>query len=510
MIATYSPANLCMKPVECFDKELSCFISFDNPSDALLARLSLTDGLDSRTLDLVISAIRNPAFDAREVTFTSSGDIFAVIAKSRAVQTSSLETRSLTFPKHVVPEIVLDCVFDILKVDLLNAASDIRRQYGVMRIARDMADCWAFSFAVRTLAFCSLVHSSWLLRARRALGSVLMSQNQPFSRIIRNPCFGPWTRELDLTLRSCQSADELVYLIQRMPNLRFTRLDLLKLKLHEPIASTICKAISTLEILEDLILVLPESTKAGILHLFCKLHLPRLKVLRFVSNDAATYSSYVPRPFPSMLSMPRLRTLHMQQEEHSRGTVEIDQSCLRISHLEWVRDSPGQFLLNMLESFPRASGNSPEMADYEKMLLSEAKQLTVKCVSGGEEAALVVMLERSPSLESLCIRLHSPGSGKGPLGALRSLSPRASELSINLPPMRAPTDYHSYDAELLAALRDAPSQNLRRGQIFVSFYSQSGPGNSSSDALGALCFPKCVNLCASFRASFECKDSRFC
>lgn len=506
--------SLQLKPTECFDKQLSDRIRFSNQSDALLARLVLTEGLDSSVLDLVLSIIHNPAFNTRDVSFASSGDIYAHVANERAVKEFSFDSRLLAPPKNAIPEVVLDGMFDILKADLLDTAASLRLQPRVLsHVVKETDDGWALTFAVRTLAFCNLVHSSWLLRARRVLGAIVMSRNNPLLQTIRNPCFGPWTREMHLTLRPHQPVNHLITLVQRIPNLRFVWLDLSKFgDFIESNMSTICQVVSSLRILEELDVCLAPSTKTDVIDIMCKTPPPSLKVLRFVAVDAASYSSFISWPLPSTSSMPKLQFLHMQREDSFRGRAGPGLGCLYISHLEWMKDpEEGRFVLNALTSFPRALaglvGDPPQMADYERTLLSEARRLTVKCVTGCEEPALADILETGRSVERLSIRLYSSGvKNMGLFGALRSMARCTSELCMVLPPVRLPEDYGAYDEEIRAAFRNVHSQSLRRLRVFISFHGPMDPGKLHSKALGELCFPSCRHLCAENNVAFECTD----
>ncbi len=99
------------------------------------------------------------------------------------------------------------------------------------RVGRDCFELLQQNVSVtkEQLSICAVVHTSWLPKARRALGSALISRfgtEAPLSRAVRNPCFGEWTLEVELEVDLERPLDPLIALFSRMPNVRLLRLSL--------------------------------------------------------------------------------------------------------------------------------------------------------------------------------------------------------------------------------------------------------------------------------------------
>ena len=69
---------------ECFDEFKQSKIRFENASDALLAKLFLKiDGLPLAMFESILSTIRNPSFNTKEITFNGLGDFCSYVASPR-------------------------------------------------------------------------------------------------------------------------------------------------------------------------------------------------------------------------------------------------------------------------------------------------------------------------------------------------------------------------------------------------------------------------------------------
>ncbi|KLO17829.1 hypothetical protein SCHPADRAFT_143911 [Schizopora paradoxa] len=231
-----------MDPTLCFDHELRTHFQCNNVSDALLARLLLTDGVEDTSLDLFISVINDPNFNPREVTFKRSGDILRLVAEQRQQDIDSLGNRSSQGMINVtagVPGVVLDGVIDVLKDEFEDAALALRSRDGFSFATTDPPpDCFGFVLEERAalsdsrhaLLTCCLVHTSWLGSAQRALGCALISPLKDLRNTlwcyIRSPLYSVWTRSVELKISCAEVMEGFAYLLSlfsRMPNVEFLR-----------------------------------------------------------------------------------------------------------------------------------------------------------------------------------------------------------------------------------------------------------------------------------------------
>lgn len=243
---------MTLGPTFCFDSDLRTHFQFDNPSDTLLARLSIANDVEDSILDLFLSVIHDPNFSPKEVTFKHSGDIHRKVAKLREEDMCSLGNRSsrgmLNFTIGL-PNVILDGVIDVLKAELEDAILAVRSRHGIGFASLDLpASCYGdaerqralLRAAFRTLSTCSVVHTSWLSRAQRALGSSLIrpiarTTSTPYlSKYIRNPCYSTWTRQIELriSIRDQNNIARLSSLLSRTPNVRFLQLNFTDPNIH--------------------------------------------------------------------------------------------------------------------------------------------------------------------------------------------------------------------------------------------------------------------------------------
>lgn len=244
-----------MDPTFCFDSKLQSHFQCNNASDALLARLLLTDGVEDTILDLFLSVVSDPNFESKDVTFKLSGDIHRLVGEQRKKNTDSLGNRSLQHGMINVtaglPSIVLDGVIDVLKGELEDAVLSQRSKDGIAFTSINPPfACFglvegehrAISICHRILSNCCVVHTSWLTRARRALGFFLISPMNSkadtvlLPRFVRSPLYSTWTRQVELKLTVTDQANRLTYLaslFSRMPSVVFLQLNFTELN-HRP------------------------------------------------------------------------------------------------------------------------------------------------------------------------------------------------------------------------------------------------------------------------------------
>ncbi len=160
--------------------------------------------------------------------------------------------RHLKHPPQI-PYFIWECVIDAIRDEMILVDSvSFFRGGGNLHEFEERRTRRQQKALLSTLLKCSLVHSSWLLPARRAAGIFLHKTRSPVTQFIRNPCFGLWTRELHLQfpLTYPESA-HLSSLFNRIPNITFLALDfsaarisLLSPETADHIIHTLCEHIS--------------------------------------------------------------------------------------------------------------------------------------------------------------------------------------------------------------------------------------------------------------------------
>lgn len=168
------PLPYALKLNECFDDVRGIRTQFNNPSDALFAQLFLKiEGAPLSVFDSILSTIRNPSFNAKDITFKDCGDFCSYVTSSQngAVCRCGWESNV------GLPEVILDSVLDMLGDELRRGWDAARKHFhGLIQLKRmycyitmalflNARDYWR-----STLLNCAFVHSSWLVRARPALG----------------------------------------------------------------------------------------------------------------------------------------------------------------------------------------------------------------------------------------------------------------------------------------------------------------------------------------------------
>lgn len=220
---------------KCVDDELGTHLNFDNSSDALFARLFLKRGplswpLSWTFFDTILSTLRDPAFDVKQITFKDCADFHTRIAKIRESSLSSITQRESKVSSPI-PYVVLEGVFQVLGDDLRAFVDTVRSEnnghitIGILKNSRLFSE--EFKSRQATLAICARVHSSWLERARHQLGSCHISTPSLLPRSLRNPWLGGWTRDLHISYcnvgpdpRTPQSHALLRALLARLPNVQ--------------------------------------------------------------------------------------------------------------------------------------------------------------------------------------------------------------------------------------------------------------------------------------------------
>ncbi|KLO17826.1 hypothetical protein SCHPADRAFT_143787 [Schizopora paradoxa] len=227
-------------PMFCFDSKLRTPFQFKNASDALLARLSLSYGIEDIILDLFLSVVNDPEFNPKEVSIKHAADIHGFVSERRQENMDSLGKRSSQDMVNVtagLPTVVLDGVIDVLKDEFEDAVAALRSRDGIGYASiNPPSGCFGFVDSEReavsasrlVLSTCCTVHTSWLGRAVHALGCSLITPPKvymdPLSLYIRSPLYSTWTRNVEMAISYVEKMEGLASLFSRMPNVDFLQI----------------------------------------------------------------------------------------------------------------------------------------------------------------------------------------------------------------------------------------------------------------------------------------------
>ncbi len=183
------------------DAFLDVDIPFPSNADAMLANVVMNSDthIDNATFDSVLRVVRQPGFNAPDLTLQSSLDIFRQISNVREEQLfeKQLQLQKST-RKTLFTDFILEQVCDMLKQELVAERRAHRCSEGGIENGK-----WHGSKAQATLRSMSLVNSEWAHHARRYGGVghfLFISAMEPtLYKVIRNPVYGRFTRDLTIT-----------------------------------------------------------------------------------------------------------------------------------------------------------------------------------------------------------------------------------------------------------------------------------------------------------------------
>ncbi|KLO17828.1 hypothetical protein SCHPADRAFT_993998 [Schizopora paradoxa] len=469
-------------PTFCFDSKLQTHFQCNNTSDALLARLLLTDGVEDTILDLFLSVVNDPNFNPKDVTFKHSGDVHRLVGEQIKKNTDSLGNRSLQHGMINVtaglPSIVLDGVIDVLKGELEDTVLALRSKDGVAFTSINPPfACFGFvddehraiSICHRTLSKCCVVHTSWLSRARRALGCFLISPiNSKADTVllpgfVRSPLYSTWTRQVELKVTVTDQAKRLTYLtslFSRMPSVTFLQLNftehnhrpsLKKLReLSGEQTQIVFEAICSLLELEQLVLVMENDSFP---HEFFRISLPKLKRIFISGTYAGRFLAADPLANPFLKEFvprnPSLQHITIASINHSFSPPA---DPFTFQHISWSRmNNSAGFLLDAI-GINLDEDQDTEPSDVHRPLLSRVRYLRV-CGSRGRGTSAYVCAATSASSISLC--LHGASLATVSL-ALHSLCDSVECVQLVLAPIY---DGGSNDSITELPLLDVPLAN---------------------------------------------------
>ncbi|KLO05677.1 hypothetical protein SCHPADRAFT_910876, partial [Schizopora paradoxa] len=268
-----------------YQEDTGIRLKCQSASDVLLASLVLKkDDIDIGLFNDFLSIIHDPTFDPKDVSFKTTGDIFAHLARVREEDMFHLVNTKASLPSSedhqdlqqtrgpMIPPIAVELAIDALRDEMVTVAFEYFHPRGNTMLELDDDDYGGRRRPQRphlsTLFNCSLVHSSWLPQARRAAGIFLQNAKHgftPLMQFIQNPCFGQWTRSLHLAFReSYLPSDHVGALFDLIPNITFLCLEFQHKALYEDVAYAISEHISRrLRRLDELLLSLNEMFLRG-------------------------------------------------------------------------------------------------------------------------------------------------------------------------------------------------------------------------------------------------------
>ncbi|KLO17875.1 hypothetical protein SCHPADRAFT_900246 [Schizopora paradoxa] len=351
-------------------------VRFDNPSDTIFASIFLPvssyaneDGVPWQFCDRILSAIRRPQFNPKDITFKDCGDMFRCVGRRRHDMWSSIEARPTSDSSF--PLVILDGVLEWIKAQRLSISARSRvEERHFQNVLRRESDGWK-----QCLQNMMLVHSSWHASVKRFLGYKLVSSRGPAPNRLQNPVFGRWTKEAYLSFHyddvdsDYDSEDEdyepnppimypvapskrhgyfLSTLCSLIPNTRLVHLSLPEISVAA--LATVCNALSTLPLLEELIFEAGNQTRELPLQrtfdAVANTHLPTLHVLRLY-----TQTLDCDNPSDVMPSLDSLEKLHSVQILYPAAiSTRSNYLDSRVSSALWAREpSERRFLLAPIE-----------------------------------------------------------------------------------------------------------------------------------------------------------------
>lgn len=233
------------KGFSAYDKSLHTYTPFSTESDAMLASLLLALEIPRSTMDFILSIINNKGFDTSKVTLKSSTDIYAISETTRISNLQAIAVNRELVAAHEPPfrtrprnctSSTVNLPSNVMEnvMDFIHAERDISLDYVRHRQCSKVHDLLPSERGADLLNM-SLVHRTWTFSAQQTLGRIACIEVPgALDNFLRSPCFGPWTREIILTVGMTESnygdGPHALDLLQRFL-LRFQNLRSLTLKI---------------------------------------------------------------------------------------------------------------------------------------------------------------------------------------------------------------------------------------------------------------------------------------
>lgn len=184
----------------------------------MLASLLLAHEIPRSTMDFILSVINNKSFDTSEVTLKSSTDIYAISEMSRISNLQAIAVnRELAAHEPPFRTRPRDCTSSTVNLPsnvmenvmgFIHAERDVSLDYVRHRQCSKVHDLLPSELGADLLNM-SLVHRTWTFSAQQTLGRIACIEvpcsPSALDSFLRSPCFGPWTREIILTVGMTES-----------------------------------------------------------------------------------------------------------------------------------------------------------------------------------------------------------------------------------------------------------------------------------------------------------------
>lgn len=200
-------------------------VNFQNPSDALVAKLLITLQMSTESVDLFLAVIRNPSFNSGEVTFRRANDIHAYIDRYR-------QERLARRPDNVrmiggIPYLVLHLVIERIGEEMVieeELITNVLRNLYLSNWSISAHKCrWTCEYhsSRRTLRALANVHTEVTTLARSILSRRLLLRNP---KLTEQPSWLKGANVQELRVRFDKNSGEfhpfLHWLSSHLPNLR--------------------------------------------------------------------------------------------------------------------------------------------------------------------------------------------------------------------------------------------------------------------------------------------------
>lgn len=478
------------------DDQTGTQIYFDNPSDALFARLFLKeDGVPWTFFDTILETVRSPAFNPSQITLKDYGGVLAHIAETREKKLEAIVERrfrsgGVYATSMGVPDVVRDALFEILREELRYASSVLRRH--MHGCALDFPEYRAWEIledALAITAICCRVHSSWLMGARKVLGyehQIGSGKASPsLSDSMRNPWIGSHTRKLCVNLVHESDEPPLIRpLFTRLNNIRRLVLDFQQEpKPFEELSLVhICAALTLLPTVEEIVFCVHNLHEAPIQAL-SKITLPMLKIVRLAVNSMIDF--FPPDELPTSLLPLRvvqsLRLIHIYSSYPSflKGvswSKSVDNSqVLNVDELfiNSVNAKAGDlWFKSWIESWAKEGKETPTT------MLRFARRIHYNHL-WNSNAVLPALVSMSTSLLWLGITsdLGLPG-GTRMFDTLNCMPSSLEGMLLSLPSADAKIDLLDldlWDFQVASALSAGMCPNLREMEIWSAVRRETNP-----------------------------------
>jgi len=421
------------------------------------------------------------------------------IAMKRYLEADKLGCRA--HPPESFPGAIMHGVIDVLKAEYVIAVETARLRLDDTRAIRRPIPLTLEKSAVMepacNLANCSLVHTTWYLAARNALGTILLSMEKPLLLQFFNPAFFSNTTEAHIQLNwALPEVDPEIQLTMVLVKIRtITYLDLdfssfgalpptiaddLATRMEPPLQTLVIRGVSATD--KDALmkfLETPHRTLKTITFVF-------FDVLEFVDFDATTPNeALIPLSLCQAVQPGALERFNIIDRLPS--DVQSSMFQPHIVKLSCGRASSGLFAFDEA-AFAVESRSLTHIDDFGKLFLAQVRSLVLECdfpFVRYEESTVKDFIAMTRNLIKLHIRMRGPIETL--FGALADLPSTVEELYLSLTNRADELGLDVWDGEMCAGLERIPRGNLKVLYISVS------------TTFGDVSLPKCEQWCVQKR-----------